>query len=151
MNKTRKQVSEVVRFAVTGGFCFLAEFVCLVALKEGLGLDTLIATPIAFLISVAINYLMCVRWVWPGTEGKGSAARWGFLTTSVIGLFLNEGLMLLFRICFGEEQMLFSLAGRGISMYMINKAAATVLVMIWNFFTKKKILQSEWISKKARR
>jgi len=144
----KKRISEMIRFALTGGICFLVEFVCLVALKEELGLDTLIATPIAFLISVAVNYLMCVKWVWPDAKDKGNTARLGFLITSVIGLFLNEGLMLLFRIAFGEEQVLISIAGYGVSMYMVNKVAATLLVMIWNYFTKKAILKSAFLTRR---
>ena len=143
----KKQFGEMIRFAVTGGLCFLVEFACLIALKEGLGMDTLIATPIAFLISVMVNYAMCVLWVWPGTKGKGNEVRIGFLITSVIGLFLNEGLMLLFRLIFGEEQILMTVAGRGFSMYMMNKILATMLVMIWNYFTKKAILQSDFLAK----
>ena len=148
MGTDKKRISEMIRFALTGGICFLVEFVCLVALKEGLGLDTLIATPIAFLISVAVNYLMCVKWVWPDAKDKGNTARLGFLITSVIGLFLNEGLMLLFRIAFGEEQVLISIAGYGLSMYMVNKVAATLLVMIWNYFTKKAILKSAFLTRR---
>ena len=148
MGTDKKRISEMIRFALTGGICFLVEFVCLVALKEGLGLDTLIATPIAFLISVAVNYLMCVKWVWPDAKDKGNTAKLGFLITSVIGLFLNEGLMLLFRIAFGEEQVLISIAGYGLSMYMVNKVAATLLVMIWNYFTKKAILKSAFLTRR---
>ncbi len=148
MRTDKKRISEMIRFALTGGICFLVEFVCLVALKEELGLDTLIATPIAFLISVAVNYLMCVKWVWPDAKDKGNTAKLGFLITSVIGLFLNEGLMLLFRIAFGEEQVLISIAGYGLSMYMVNKVAATLLVMIWNYFTKKAILKSAFLTRR---
>ena len=148
MRTDKKRISEMIRFALTGGICFLVEFVCLVALKEELGLDTLIATPIAFLISVAVNYLMCVKWVWPDAKDKGNTAKLGFLITSVIGLFLNEGLMLLFRIAFGEEQVLISIAGYGLSMYMVNKVAATLLVMFWNYFTKKAILKSAFLTRR---
>ena len=140
MRDGKDRFSEAIRFAVTGGVCFLVEFVCLVALKGGLGLDTLIATPIAFLVSVALNYLLCVKWVFRGAKDGGKAAMAGFLVTSLIGLALNEGLMLLFRVLFGEEQALFTLAGKPFSMYMLNKILATMLVMVWNYFTKRAIL-----------
>ena len=147
MKEKKSGLGEVIRFALTGGICFAIEFVCLVALKEGLGLDTLIATPIAFLISVIVNYRMCVRWVFPGAEEGGNAAKAGFLVTSLLGLLLNEGFMLLFRVTLGEERILFSVFGRDISMYMVNKALSTLLVMIWNFFTKKAILRSGLIAR----
>ena len=138
----KSRIREILRFAVTGGLCFLVEFACLVALKEGLGLDTLLATPVAFLISVAVNYLMCVKWVFPAAGG-GKAAKIGFLVTSLLGLALNEGLMLLFRVLFGEEQALFQVLGRTVSMYMVNKALATLLVMIFNYFAKRWILKGK--------
>ena len=133
---------EVLRFALTGGVCFLVEFAALVALRDGAGMDTLLATPIAFLISVALNYLLCMAWVFRGARDGGAAAKVGFALTSLIGLLLNEGLMLLFRVLFGEDAVIATLLGRNISMYMVNKCLATALVMIWNYFTKKSILTS---------
>ena len=37
------RLSEALRFIVTGGVCFAVEFVCLVLLRDTLGLDTLAA------------------------------------------------------------------------------------------------------------
>ena len=55
--KTESRLGEVVRFALTGGICFLVEFAALVLLKEGLGLDTLVATPIAFALATVAEFL----------------------------------------------------------------------------------------------
>ena len=132
---------EVVRFVITGGVCFLIEFAALVALRDGAGLDTLIATPIAFLISVIVNYVMCVKWVFDGAGEQGNAQRAGFLVTSAVGLGLNELLMLLFRAAFGENTPVVTVAGFTVTMYMVNKMMATVIVMIWNYVTKRWILK----------
>ena len=137
------RMKEVVRFVVTGGVCFLIEFAALVALRDGAGLDTLIATPIAFLISVIVNYLMCVGWVFDGAGKQGSAQRAGFLVTSAVGLGLNELLMLLFRAIFGEDTPVLTVFGFTVTMYMVNKVMATVIVMVWNYFTKKWILNRQ--------
>ena len=134
------RLGEALRFAVTGGICFLIEFAALVGLRDGLGLDTLIATPAAFLISVVVNYAMCVRWVFPAAGEQRNAARLGFLLTSVMGLLLNEGLMLLFRTVFGEDGVLLTAGGFSLAQYMVNKVLATLIVMIWNYFTKRWIL-----------
>ena len=133
---------EIFRFALTGGVCFLVELAALVCLRDGIGMDTLIATPIAFLISVILNYFLCITWVFRGTRDSGHVAKAGFMLTSVIGLFLNEGLMILFRFLFGEDTVALTLAGHPVSMYMVNKCLATILVMVWNYFTKKAILTS---------
>ena len=45
--KKKSRLGEVIRFAITGGVCFLIELAALVLLRDKVGLDTLIATPIA--------------------------------------------------------------------------------------------------------
>ena len=142
-SRNHDRMKEVIRFVITGGVCFLIEFAALVALRDGAGLDTLIATPIAFLISVIVNYLMCVGWVFDGAGKQGSAQRAGFLVTSAVGLGLNEVLMLLFRAIFGEDTPVLTVFGFTVTMYMVNKVMATVIVMVWNYFTKKWILNRQ--------
>ena len=142
-SRNHDRMKEVIRFVITGGVCFLIEFAALVALRDGAGLDTLIATPIAFLISVIVNYLMCVGWVFDGAGKQGSAQRAGFLVTSAVGLGLNELLMLLFRAIFGEDTPVLTVFGFTVTMYMVNKVMATVIVMVWNYFTKKWILNRQ--------
>lgn len=137
----KQRLQEILRFGVSGGLCFGIEFGILVLLKELLHFDVLIATPIAFAVSVIANYLLCVKWVWDGIPEQGHTAKVGFAVTSVIGLVLNELLMLLFRIVWGETTALFSLMGFTFTAYMLNKAIATLIVMIWNFFTKKAVLR----------
>lgn len=141
------RIREVIRFLISGIVCFTVELLLLVLLKELLLIDTLVATPIAFLASVAVNYIMCVTWVFEGINSGGRATQIGFLLTSVMGLFFNELLMLAFRFLLGEEEVIFTLFGFDVSMYVINKVLATLLVMIWNFFTKRAMLQTDWIKK----
>lgn len=136
------RTGEMLKFAVTGGICFLIELAALVALRDGAGLDTLIATPIAFLISVVFNYLFCVKWVFPGAADSGRAKVWFFIS-SLIGLGLNEVLMYLFRVLFGEDQVLWTLFGFRLTGYMFNKTLATLLVMIFNYFAKRWILKGK--------
>ena len=138
-NKNR--LMEGLRFIVTGGVCFLVELAALVLLRDTCGLDTLIAVPVAFLISVILNYLLCVKWVFSGTKDHGNSAKAGFLVTSVMGLLLNELLMLLFRNVFGEDQAMLTLFGFTVTMYMVNKVLSTGIVMVWNYFTKRAILK----------
>ena len=135
-----KRIREVLRFAVAGAAGFAVELLVLILLKEKLGIDTLIATPIAFLLSVIVNYVICVFWVFDGARDQSRKSQAGFLLTSVIGLLLNELLMFLFRVMWGEETVLFTIFSFTVSLYVLNKVIATILVMIWNYFTKRKIL-----------
>ena len=140
MEQKKGRTAEIIRFAVTGGVCFLVELAVLILLKGSLGIDTLIATPIAFLVSVILNYLLCVIWVFRGTKNRGAGAKAGFLITSLIGLGLNELLMLLFRLILGEDAVILTLGSRTVNMYVLNKCLATLIVMIWNYFSKRAVL-----------
>lgn len=148
--KKKGKFYEVLRFGITGVICFLIEFGVLVFLKSVLGVDTLLATPVAFLISVLVNYWMCIVWVFDTKKNGGNTARIGFIVTSVIGLVLNELLMLLFREALGEDKIICTLFRYDVSMYMLNKCLATLLVMIWNYLTKKRILTSDWMRKMSK-
>ncbi len=130
MIASHPQLAEIFRFVFTGGFCFVVEFVCLTLMVELLHVPVLIATAIAFLISVAVNYVMCVKWVFPGAKDGGAAVRTAFLITSGMGFALNELFMWLLNIVLGVH-------------YMIAKIISTLLVMIWNYFTKRLVLKGK--------
>ena len=70
------RLKEILRFILTGGVCTLIEYAALYALKEWLHMGAVAATPIAFLISVVFNYLLCVRWVFPGAKGAAAKLSW---------------------------------------------------------------------------
>ena len=64
----RKRLGEILRFVVAGAAGFAVELGVLVLLKEKAGLDTLAAVPVAFTVSVAVNYLICILWVFRGAK-----------------------------------------------------------------------------------
>ena len=137
----KNRLNEVVKFVFTGGVCFLIEYAALIALKEWLHLPVVAATPIAFLISVVFNYLLCVRWVFDGAKDGSKKAQIGFAATSVMGLFLNWAIMWALTALLGEDAVLLTLLGFEIKVYMLNKVIATGLVMVWNYFTKRWLLK----------
>lgn len=135
------RLKEVIKFAFTGGVCFLIEYAALIVLKEWLHIPVVAATPIAFLISVVFNYLLCVKWVFDGAKEGSRKAQLGFLITSGIGFFLNWFLMWALTALFGEDAVLLTLFGLELKVYMLNKIIATGLVMVWNYFTKRWLLK----------
>ncbi len=136
----KQRLGEIIRFVIAGGAGFAVELGVLILLKEKLGLDTLIATPIAFTVSVIVNYLICVLWVFAGAREQSRKNRIAFFLTSAAGLLLNELLMFVFRVLWGEETVLFTVFTFAVSMYVLNKVLATCIVMVWNYFTKRYIL-----------
>lgn len=135
------RLKEIIKFAFTGGVCFLIEYAALVILKEWLHVPVVAATPVAFLVSVVFNYLLCVKWVFSGAKEGSRAAQIGFVVTSVMGLFLNWAIMWALTALFGEDTLLFAVFGAEVKVYMLNKVIATGLVMVWNYFTKRYVLR----------
>ena len=137
------RLKEILKFAFTGGVCFVIEYAALILLKELLHIPVVAATPIAFLISGVFNYLLCVKWVFSGAQEGSKKAQLGFLITSVMGLLLNWVIMWALTSLFGEDALLFALFGIEIKVYMLNKVIATGLVMVWNYFTKRYVLKKD--------
>ncbi len=135
------KLREIIKFVFTGGICFLIEYAALILLKEWLHLPVVAATPVAFLISVVFNYLLCVKWVFDGAKEGSRKAQVGFVITSGIGFFLNWLLMWALTALLGEDALLFALFGVQVKVYMLNKIIATGLVMVWNYFTKRYLLK----------
>lgn len=132
-----------MRFLVTGGVCTLVEWGLYYVLFSMLHLSSeWIATPISYLVSLVINYLLCIRWVFHGARDGGTAAKAGFLVTSLIGFVLNWLLMLLFGLLWNQEQVLFTLIIT-VNFGMVSKVIATALVLVWNYFTKRAVLASD--------
>ena len=135
------RLKEILRFILTGGVCTVIEYVALYLLKTWLHWGAVAATPLAFLISVVFNYLLCVKWVFPGAKEGSRRAQLGFVITSVLGLFLNWGIMWALTSLFGENEALLTMLGFSLRVWMVNKVIATLLVMVWNYFTKRYVLQ----------
>ena len=46
----------------------------------------------------------------------------------------------IFRHIFGEDQTVIRVFGFTVTMYMVSKVLATLIVMVWNYFAKRAIL-----------
>lgn len=120
-----KRVYEIGRFCLVGGISFLIDYGLLYGCTEWLHLYYLYSSALAFTVSVIINYLLCLEFVFPGAGKQSSGQMILFAGSSVVGLFLNQ----LFMWLFVDKCGIY---------YMISKIFATILVMIWNYFMKRK-------------
>ena len=136
-------LKEIFKFILTGGVCFLIEYAALILLKEWLHMPVVAATPVAFLISVVFNYLLCVKWVFSNAREGSRKAQLGFVITSGVGFFLNWALMWARTALFGEDAVLLTIFSFRIKTYHINKIIATILVMVWNYLTKRHVLRKD--------
>ena len=117
---------EVFRFLLVGGGCFVLEYVLLYTLTEYGGLPPLYSAPIAFTVSLILNYFLCVSFVFHAEHQSRSQVVL-FVVTSLMGLGINQVAMWIFIDLVGI-------------WYMFAKVIASAIVMIWNYFTKRFIL-----------
>lgn len=122
-----ERLKEMLRFAVSGGAGFVVDYGIMVALKELLGVNYLWASGISFTVSVVVNYLICVFWVFKGAKNTGGRATFSFIASSVVGLGLNQ---LIMWVMVDILQV----------YYMLAKIVATGLVMVWNYIMKRRAL-----------
>lgn len=122
-------IRQIWRFGLTGGLCFLIDYLLLALLVEIAGVPTLASSAISFSVSVAVNYLLSVRYVF---ERRAELSRLReltvFLVLSLAGLGFNQLLMYLGTVGLGVH-------------YLLVKLAATAIVMVYNFISRKLFLE----------
>ncbi|MBR4231278.1 MAG: GtrA family protein [Bacilli bacterium] len=125
MNKLFKQL---FRFGIVGGIAFLIDF-GIFALLTHLGMHYLIAQIISFSISLAFNYVASIKWVFDAKKQTPKEIII-FVSLSVVGLGINELLLFI-----GIDKLHFH--------ELIVKLFATAVVMVFNFVTRKLIIEKK--------
>lgn len=124
-----RQMKQILRFAVTGGLAFVIDFGLLLILTELVGLDYLYSATISFIVSVWVNYILSMMWVFTPSKKQKSLVRIiMFFVLSTMGLFINNAIM-----WFTVEILALS--------YIIGKLVATFIVMVFNYITRKILIE----------
>lgn len=90
-------IADLVKYGFASVAALALDFVMLIALYKGLGVNYLVAAAGGFLSGLALVYALSVRFVFRNRRARGARAELlGFLITGVAGLALTEALMHLF-------------------------------------------------------
>lgn len=118
-------LSQLAKFGLVGVIATVIDFGVMNLLHYGLGLDILFANTAGFIISLIFNYAASMRFVFEHREDMSRRREFVvFAILSVIGLLLNDGIVVALN--------------KGLTLEAnIAKIAATALVMIYNFVTRK--------------
>ncbi len=127
--KTRKLLIQIFKFGIVGGTAFVIDFVFLYVFREFCHFPVLVSNTLSFCISVIYNYIASVKWVFDVNKEKDAKKQFViFIVFSVIGLILNNVIMWI-TVDFLSIY------------YLLAKIIATIIVMIFNFVTRKIFLE----------
>lgn len=126
---------EFLRYVVVGGLAFIADFSSLVAAQELLfkpfSWGVYASTVIGFLVGLAVNYYLSLRFVFTQEKDRGKGRSFGafvvFGLIGVIGLGLTE-----LGMWIGVEILTWN--------YMIVKVLVTGAVLAWNYLGRKVLI-----------
>lgn len=127
----KKLIGQIIKFGMVGIICTLLDYGLMILLIEGVGMRYLISSGMSFSISVVVNYILSLKFVFDtGSDQNKRLEFLAFLVLSVVGLGINQVLM---WICVEKFHV----------YYMISKIGATGVVMVYNFITRKLILEKK--------
>ena len=126
----KKLFIQLFKFGIVGVVAAIVDVGLLTLLTEKFGVDVLISAAISFSVSVIVNYICSMKFVFLGKKQNKWKEFIIFLVLSMGGLLLNQLIM-----WFGVKW--FS------SHYLLVKVLAMLIVPIYNFITRKIFLESK--------
>ena len=126
----RKLLAQIIKFGLVGFLCFFIDYGIMVFLTEVAGVHYLFSSAISFTVSVVVNYVLSLTYVFETEKGNKIKEFIIFVVLSVIGLGINQVLMW------------FCVDILGI-FYMISKIGATAVVMVYNFVSRKVVMEKK--------
>ena len=126
----KKLIIQLIKFGIVGVIATLIDLAVLMLLKEFMHVDVLVASAVAFSVSVIANYILSMLFVFKGSENSKVKEFIVFVALSIGGLLLNQFIMWI-----GTEIMT--------AYYLWVKAFALVFVPIYNFITRKIFLEKK--------
>ncbi len=121
---------QLIKFGIVGIIATFVDVGVLVVLKELLHVDVLFASAISFCVSVTVNYILSMSFVFKGKKQSKLREFVVFVFLSIGGLCLNQ-----FILWIGVKFTSI--------YYLAVKLLAMVIVPIYNFITRKIFLESK--------
>ena len=126
----KKLIIQLIKFGIVGVIATVIDFGVLMLLKEIIHLDVLVASAVAFLVSVIANYILSMLFVFKGSKNGKAKEFIVFVALSIGGLLINQFIMWI-----GTEIMT--------AYYIGVKFFACIFVPIYNFVTRKIFLEKK--------
>ena len=127
-------IEQFLKFGVVGAVAFVIDYGILMLLSQVVGWDPVLSSAISFTVSVVFNYVASMRYVFTRREDLSRRREFViFVVLSIIGLAINSGCIWLGTEAFGDGAMAVT----------VTKIVATVVVALWNFWSRKRWLEAK--------
>lgn len=140
----KKLIEQILKFAVVGGISFVVDFLVYAISANVLGIHYIIAGVLGFVISVIVNYVLSMKFVFVSKDDMSKQSEFViFVILSLIGMVLNSVIL---YICIDLIYMNWLWLQGVITIKIMNLAAkiiATGIVMVYNFVTRKIFLEKK--------
>lgn len=126
------------RYAIVGGIATVVDLFIFQTLAAKVGVDSIISNTFSFSAGLLVNFYISMKWVF---HRYGEALKKEFLPFAIVGviglLFSNIILYILLYL-----NVLYLISGlEGDILKFVAKVITAILVLFWNFFARKKIIQ----------
>ncbi|NLD50342.1 MAG: GtrA family protein [Clostridiaceae bacterium] len=121
-----------------GGIATLGDFFIYHMLSVVVGINPIISNTFSFSIGLVINFYLSIKWVFNRAQCDLKKEFMLFSAVGVMGLLFCN-LILFALINLGTLHLLTGLEGDIIDS--LAKVIATIIVLFWNFFARKKVIQ----------
>ena len=121
---------DFIKFVIAGVLSVGIEYAVLISFVEKIHLNVLFSNSVSFVAASTFNYIISRLWVFGKSNKRIRHELFLFFATGCVGLVINQSIM---WILVDKYQL----------NYKIAKLFAIIVVVIWNFLTKKFLVFSD--------
>ncbi len=131
----RTTLVKFIKFGVVGASGMVVDFGVLYLMRDVAGLPDLWANTISFTAAATSNYILNRIWTFRSHERQVGVEYVKFLAVSIVGLAINNGVLLLSRLLWPDLYGgTLTLLGMNIDIFYLFKLLAIAITTLWNFF-----------------
>ncbi|QCR18379.1 GtrA family protein [Agrococcus sp. SGAir0287] len=135
--RMRRLAIQFAKFLVVGGISFCVDYGLFLLLHTVLGVPYVLASTISFSISLVLNYVLTLKYVFVAQPGRSIAKEFAlYVALNIVALGLNQLILFLSVELLGAWPE-------------VGKLIATAVVLVYNFIARKMLIERPGLRRQA--